>query len=79
MIVTFNDLLAGAEEGKGVIIRHYSFMSSLTRIDWQSVPALRTMNKLTARVTNRVFVGLPFCACEDSVCCLETYVCLFRS
>ena len=37
-------------------------MSSRGSIDWQSVPALETMTKIIARVTNRVFVGLPFCA-----------------
>ncbi|KAI0719015.1 cytochrome P450 monooxygenase [Fomitopsis betulina] len=32
--------------------------------DWQSVPALETMVKIIARVTNRVFVGMPFCRDE---------------
>ena len=79
MIMTFNDLLAGAEEGKGVIFCHYSSMSSHSRIGWQAVPALGTMNKLTARVTNRIYVGLPFCAYKDSVHCVETDVCAYRS
>ncbi|EPT03342.1 hypothetical protein FOMPIDRAFT_87777 [Fomitopsis schrenkii] len=32
--------------------------------DWQTVPALETMIKIIARVTNRVFVGMPFCRDE---------------
>ncbi|PAV19648.1 cytochrome P450 [Pyrrhoderma noxium] len=33
--------------------------------DWTSVPALRTMQKIVCRTSNRLFVGLPLCRNED--------------
>ena len=44
-----------------VLLIHDQYLRSIDHPEWKSVPALRSVQTIICRASNRVFVGLPLC------------------